>query len=79
VSEPLARLLLDEVERARMGRGEARGRERRRAREECARDAIVSGDVVSSIGESGLMATWYEGLEVWRAGSIDFQCVAMIG
>jgi hypothetical protein len=53
VSEALARHLLDEVERVRIWRGEARGRVRRSVREVCARDAIVSGDVVWSIGRRG--------------------------
>lgn len=52
-SGALARHLLDEVERARIGRVEVRGRVRRRVREVCARDAIVSGDVVDSIGVEG--------------------------
>ena len=60
VSGALARHLLDEVERARIGRGEALGRVRRRVREVCARDAIVSGDVVWSIGRRGLMGSWIE-------------------
>jgi hypothetical protein len=54
VSGALARLLLDEVERARMDREDARGRARSRVREVCARDAIVSGDVVWSIEFGGI-------------------------
>ena len=52
-SEALARDLLDEVERARIGREEAHENVRSRVREVCARDAIVSGDVMLSIGFRG--------------------------
>ena len=49
--------LLDEVERARIGRAteEVRGRERSSVREVCARDAIVGGGVVLSIGVPRVM------------------------
>lgn len=40
---PTSRHLLDEVERARIGRVEVRGSVRSSVREVCARDAIVSG------------------------------------
>lgn len=46
---------LGEVDSARIGREEARGRLRSRVREVCAIDAIVRGDVVRSIGFRGLM------------------------
>ena len=63
-SGALARDLLDEVERARIGRDEARGRVRNNVREECARDAIVSGDVVWSIELRGVMGA---GLRILRS------------
>jgi hypothetical protein len=63
-SGALARDLLDEVERARIGREEARGRVRSNVREVCARDAIVSGDVVWSIVLGEEMGSWIEDFEV---------------
>jgi hypothetical protein len=44
-----ARHLVLEVDRARRGRAEVRGRVRRSARELCARDAMAGADVVLSI------------------------------
>jgi hypothetical protein len=48
-SVALARHLLDEVDRTRIGREDARGSVRSIVREVCTRDAIVRGDMVWSI------------------------------
>ena len=51
ISEALARHLLDEIDKARIGKAEGRGSVRSSVREVCPRDAIVGSGALWSIAE----------------------------